>query len=104
MKKLILGVALSVVSFGVMAQSTCDIVAEYAEASMTARQSGASLQDLMAVVNSGANKESNDFFMLMVIDAYAVPAYNTESYQQKAIAEFKNSNYRSCLKTFSRKK
>ena len=72
----------------------CKGVTTVAESVMKARQSGASLDQVMEVVIAqGMESDMTPIIML----AYDVPRYGTESYRSGAINDFKSKILKVCM-------
>lgn len=95
MKTLLLATAL-LLSANVSAKTyeQCKMVTSVAESVMKARQSGASLDQVMEVAVS-QNMESDLTPIIML--AYDVPRYGTESYQVGAVNDFKSKILKVCM-------
>tara|TARA_R110000782_G_C14608426_1_gene391876 strand:- start:183 stop:479 length:297 start_codon:yes stop_codon:yes gene_type:complete len=95
MKTLLLATAL-LLSANVSAKTydQCKTVTSIAESVMKARQSGASLDQVMEVAVA-QNMESDLTPIIML--AYDVPRYGTESYQAGAVNDFKSKILKVCM-------
>jgi hypothetical protein len=70
----------------------CRGIAEAAERTMTARQMGAPMADVMeAATKAGGAYEK------IVVDAYDWPLIQTDRVREQVIAEFQNAAYRECI-------
>lgn len=76
------------------ATGNCRGMAAAAERTMTARQMGAPMVDVME-----AAAKSGDAYKKIVIDAYDWPLIQTERVRDQVIAEFQNAAYRECIKS-----
>ena len=96
MKKLVLGVFFGAMFAMTNANSTdltiedCASLSKTATSIMKARQSGVPLVDIIAISKSKLHKQ-------MVVSAYKEPAFSTDKYKNKAVAEFSNSWMLSCV-------
>lgn len=78
--------------------SICKSTAGGAKAIMSSRQRGASMPEMMDKVVRPADPAIKDITKAFVIDAYNRPRYDTPEYQQKAILDFENYAYLTCIK------
>ena len=86
--------------------SICDSIIPVAEKIMRARQNGAPIASSLEVVNgikdgTPANEAVSTLTKQMVIEAYGMPSFSTESYKDDAIREFGAKQYLACMKAFS---
>ncbi|AUR95628.1 hypothetical protein NVP1210O_06 [Vibrio phage 1.210.O._10N.222.52.C2] len=65
---------------------SCDAIGQVAESIMMARQAEQPISKVMALVDGHGMSAVKP----LVIEAYKRSSYSTESYQKKAIAEFRN--------------
>jgi len=96
MKKFILAITLVMTSTVALAEqqekSVCDSIQEVAYTIMKVRQSGVS----MAKMYNAAN--GTEFIEKMVIAAYDIPAFTTESIKQSTIQDFADKMFLQCVK------
>lgn len=78
--------------------SICKSTAGGAKAIMSSRQRGAAMPEMMDKVVRPADPAIKDIIKAFVIDAYNRPRYDTLEYQQKAILDFENYAYLTCIK------
>lgn len=86
--------------------SVCDSIIPVAEKIMRGRLNGVSIASSLEVVNSikdgtPANEAVSNLTKQMVIQAYDLPSFSTESYKDDAIREFGAKQYLACMKAFS---
>lgn len=67
---------------------------------MTNRQENLSMSKMMEIAMKQKEESIKELTMAMIVEAFELPAYSTESNKKKAIAEFSNSVYLECYKTF----
>lgn len=80
--------------------STCDTYSVLSRSIMSARQSGTPMKQQMDIVlKSGGSPELQGFMKNLVIAAYEEPAWSSESRKEKAITDFENGFYLSCVKS-----
>lgn len=100
MKKVI-GVLLFALAFAASAQETetkedwkpkCEKAGVLAKTIMEGRLAGVSMGKMMSLVRSGGLSE------MMIIEAYDSPRYETPAVQQRAIEEFRDKWYATCVK------
>lgn len=72
-------------------KDACAAIAGYAEMTMRERQGGG---DMATAMQSATNPASQ----IVVEAAYGEPLYSTEAAQTRAVQEFKNRMYASCLR------
>lgn len=103
MKKLItlaLTAAISSYSYSSLALQNCIEISELAAGTMAARQSGADAVQVIEIFKTSFEEVDNAFYeasIIMVLHAYSEPKFNTRSYQQNAINEFKNQYFLECM-------
>ncbi|MFA2917586.1 hypothetical protein [Acinetobacter pittii] len=93
------------------AQNFCGMVEAAATAAQTYRQMGykpsKNLEELMKTVNKiedpQLEKSITGLVFELVEDAYKVQLYSTKSAQDKAITQFSDSNYLTCIKILKRR-
>jgi len=78
--------------------SICKSSAGAAKVIMSSRQRGAAMTDMMDRVVRPADPAIKDIVKAFVIDAYNRPRFDTPEYQQKAILDFENHAYLTCIK------
>ena len=78
--------------------SICKSSAGAAKVIMSSRQRGAAMTDMMDRVVRPADPAIKDIVKAFVIDAYNRPRFDTPEYQQKAILDFENYAYLTCIK------
>lgn len=76
----------------------CKSSASAAKSIMSSRQRGAAMTEMMDKVVRPAEPFIRDIIKAFVIDAYSRPRFDTPEFQQKAILDFENHAYLSCLK------
>lgn len=76
----------------------CKSSAGAAKAIMSSRQRGAAMTEMMDKVVRPAEPFIRDIIKAFVIDAYSRPRFDTPEFQQRAILDFENHAYLSCLK------
>lgn len=86
--------------------SICDSMIKMAEGIMRNRQNGVSIASSLEVVNSikdgtPANEAVSALTKQMVIQAYEMPSFSTESYKDDAIREFGAKQYLACMRAFN---
>ncbi len=97
--KLNMMIAALLVSGGAYAEDvsvheTCSGASELAEQIARVRYADIPMRDTMANV-------SGDFPKALVQDAYALPDYSSDKYQERAIVDFGNQVYSMCYERFS---
>lgn len=75
-----------------VATGHCRGIAAAAERTMTARQMGAPMADVME-----AAAKAGDAYEKIVVDAYDWPLIQTDRVREQVIAEFQNAAYRECI-------
>jgi hypothetical protein len=91
---LILALAFTTPALAQSAAETCPSLGELAESIMEARQSGASVSDMMAVA------EGNEFVEGLVLTAFESPRYATPEFRIREIENFRNSIEALCYSAF----
>ncbi len=86
--------------------SICDSMIKVAEGIMRNRQNGTPIASSLEVVNSikdgtPANEAVSTLTKQMVIQAYEMPSFSTESYKDDAIREFGAKQYLACMRAFN---
>lgn len=80
-------------------KTLCDKFAKSAEAIMSARQGGADMSKMTNdILSTQTIPEVKNLATAMINSAYDKPRYSSDEYQQRAIMDFKNDNYLSCVK------
>lgn len=90
MKALIIMASLSL---PVMANETCNNVAEFAEVVQKANQERVAMSKLIGAVQDDTSKR-------IIVDAYNEPRFSGAEWQNKAIADFRDKWYLACIKSF----
>lgn len=78
--------------------SICKSTASAANAIMSSRQRGVAMTEMMDKVVGLAEPAIKDIVKAFVIDAYNRPRFDSSEYQQKAILDFENYAYLTCVK------
>lgn len=73
----------------------CELVARYAQRIMKARQIGVPMTEIMPTTDDHATRETMEGLIIL---AYEHPRFSSEEYQQKAVTDFENDMFLSCLK------
>lgn len=102
MKKIIfIGVALaftcSPVSAGQEKENYCQKVSGLAEAIISARHLGVSMQDLISTNKD--DPRAKDMKEIMIIEAFEQPRMNTDEMKKRSIEEFRDKWYLECYKS-----
>ncbi len=74
-------------------KSYCELSASLAEAIMSRRQEGVPMSKILAIFS-----DSDPFDKNSVIKAYSLSRYDSEKFQQSAIADFRDQRHVDCLK------
>lgn len=78
---------------------SCDSYAKFSRSVMEGRQNGFPMRQAMEVANSEAlDDDLRDLARKIVIAAYEESGYETESMKNKAIVDFENKVYMTCIK------
>ena len=101
---LIILIAIALPAYSATTQEVCSHLSETAEVIAEARYNGAPMRDVMPAMMKLAEKNSrkggeetvSKFYRALVEGAYALPAYQAPSVQQRAIREYGNRVYRAC--------
>jgi hypothetical protein len=102
MKKTMIAATFVLASFSASASTFCDLVETQAKLAMTLRQYGKPLSEALREVKfEGVYK---DIYDLLVMEAYGLPAFHTESFQENAITEFTSKHLLFCLQHEKRNK
>lgn len=99
MKKLILAVVFSLLSFNAAAE-LCGNLAYHAEVTMKSHQAGVSLASSLEVAADVYGEESEEYLGLrkMIIRAYSEPRYLTEERKKMMVNNFRDEIHVECLK------
>lgn len=86
--------------------SMCDSVIPVAEKVMRARQDGIAISNALDFANgikdgTPATEAVSRITKQMVIDAYGMPSFSTDSYKDDAVREFGAKQYLACMRAFS---
>lgn len=86
--------------------SFCDSIIPVAEKIMRGRLNGVSIASSLEAVNSikdgtPGNEAVSNLTKQIVIQAYDLPSFSTESYKDDAIREFGAKQYLACMKAFN---
>ncbi len=84
----------------------CDSVIPVAEKVMRARQDGIAISNALDFANgikdgTPATEAVSRITKQMVIDAYGMPSFSTDSYKDDAVREFGAKQYLACMRAFS---
>lgn len=80
-------------------KTLCDSAAKAAESIMQARQNGADMSQMSNnILSIDTIPEVKDLATAMINSAYETPRFSSAEYQQRAIRDFKNETYLSCVK------
>lgn len=75
----------------------CPAIGQLAAAIMTQRQSGASMSELMNTANNlNAVEAVKELSRNTIIEAFGHPQYETQSYREQAVQEFRNKAELAC--------
>jgi len=81
---------------------TCKAVDEFALSVMTNRQNGVPMSSMYSVVAKIEAPEPVKNLMKIIIDeAYKLPRFETEEYQNKAITDIRNTMFLSCQQNYN---
>lgn len=85
--------------------STCGGASKYAAVVMESRQYGVPMSKVLELVDRHKGELGGDVepYVQIVLIAYDVPMYSSETYKQAGIKEFANSTYEVCLKKMTGK-
>lgn len=100
MKKIVAALLLITVANASQAaidEKTCLVVKEIAEATMSARQTGVDVVDMINLANETGGKLGT-LSKALAIDAYKMPSYSTKEFKDREIAEFGTRHYLNCIK------
>ena len=97
MKKLIL-LALLCASPAAAEEHVCQVIGELGETIMTMRQSGAPMSKMMAVLPQ-IDAQIREVTEIAVRMAYDEPLYSSESYQRRAVVQFRDKVEVLCFKS-----
>lgn len=99
--KFFLVIFVSFWSGSIFAQNTqdefCNTANSVAEIVMKQRQNGVAMADIYATTSDVKPQLAKDFIRAVIKDAYKKPRFNSPEYKQKAITDFKNEIFLSCL-------
>lgn len=73
----------------------CEIVSGWAKSIMGARQYGASMAELMKTTEE--YEQFGSLVRALIVDAYREPRYHTERNQERAVEDFRDEVYLSCI-------
>lgn len=94
MKKLLIIAAM----FSSQALADCNTVEQLARAMMKARQAGMPASEVVQVIEAQNEPESTKKAMKsLLVEAYKLPRFNGEKFQENAINDFANDWYVMCL-------
>jgi hypothetical protein len=83
-------------------ENICGDMAGFAEVVMQDRQNGVPITDIIQSVNQDmADGVRKNLFKSTVFEAYSEPRWSTEENKRKAVTEFSNQRYLTCIKIFS---
>lgn len=74
----------------------CDSLHSLSTSLMRARQNGVSMATMMQSIRGRASEE---FLRALVIEAYEVPRYSSDEYRGRAVEDFANDQYLTCVRT-----
>lgn len=83
----------------------CVSVSEFAKSIMERRQNGESITDIIGILDKARSEHSTPETIYnaannIILKAFDKPLYSSDEYKQKAIIEFSNQTYISCMKDF----
>ena len=81
------------------AMEMCSSFKGMAEAIMTNRQDNLDMSKMIEVLME-QDEAIHEIGMAMIVDAYELPSYSSESNKKEAVSEFSNEVYLECFKTF----
>jgi hypothetical protein len=76
----------------------CKVLGDLGAVTMTARQKGAPLSDILKLFNNSSDEYITELARKFAITAYELPRYLTEENQQQAISEFRDVIELACYK------
>ena len=76
----------------------CTSIARTAEQIMIGRQSGVLMEVQMKALDSAEMPEIKNVFSQIIITAYGIPKYESESVKASTVTEFRNKVYLQCIK------
>lgn len=87
------------------ASDFCETLHGLSKAVMTARQAGSDMPDLMRMsAKLGHNADDSDLSRALaqqiIIEAFEVPRFDSETDQQREVTDFANDRYLLCVKAF----
>ena len=86
-----------------MANDTCKPIADAARATMSARQSGVSMQKMLAVFKNPQLAEISVVGQQMVIQVFEKPQFQTAENRARMVNEFENEWMLKCVKFTSQR-
>ena len=78
---------------------TCKTYSSLAKTIMSARQNGIPMADMMEKVAAMDEDPVKNLASLMVTTAYDTNRFSSEEYKQKAVSDFENTFFSSCIKS-----
>ncbi len=81
------------------AMEMCSSFKGMAEAIMTNRQDNLDMSKMIEVLME-QDEAIHEIGMAMIVDAYELPSYSSESNKKEAVSEFSNKVYLECFKSF----
>lgn len=78
-------------------EETCLMAKQIAETTMSARQAGVDIVDMINLANKTGGK-LGALSKAMAIDAYNMPSYSTQEFKDREIADFGTRHYLNCIK------
>ncbi|ATE84686.1 hypothetical protein phi2LM21_p69 [Sinorhizobium phage phi2LM21] len=79
-------------------RKTCASLGRIAESVMKRRQDGLSLQSTLEAAKTAASQKTYAVMEDIILAAYEVPVYTVDSYKERAVGEFRDSQHLECLK------
>ena len=76
---------------------SCKLLDRLAESIMEARQKGAPMAEVMAIADTGSDKQLNAVLRSLAIYAYKTQRWETAKLQKEAITDFRSDVYLSCI-------
>jgi hypothetical protein len=85
----------------------CTEIELLANTIMTVRQAGVSMSKIMKSINTVELISENDILMnelgtTLIVEAYEMSRFSSESYKKRAIEDFSNKAFLTCFKTLSK--
>lgn len=96
MKTLILAAIIALSPAHSFAGDVCSSLGNIAESIMIKRQQGVKLSEMMKIINSLPVNPITEVTRFIVIGVYKKPRYLTETFQNQAIANFRNKVELAC--------